>query len=133
MTTLQAILTKHKLFFLLMSLSLLFFLIKGIRYALIDSFVPLIFISLIFISLMTYTSKVKKYFKFSIWNWGILLLVWSSIRLIIPILFAITPNLTETHIREQFVIHEHLISLAMLSIGIYLLKNANKICYNLDQ
>lgn len=122
--------TKHKLFFTLLALSLLFFLIKGIRYMLIDSFVPIIFIVLIILSLITFIYKEKKYFKFAIWNWSILLILWSSIRLIMPILFSLTPNLTETHIREQFVIQEYLISLMLLVIGVYLLRNVKKISYS---
>jgi len=118
--------TKHKLFFTLLSLSLFFFLIKGIRYAFIGSFVPIIFITLISLSLITFANKEKKHFKIAIWNWGLILILWSAVRFVIPILFALTPNLTETHIREQFVIPEFLISFIMLSIGIYLLRNVNK-------
>lgn len=128
--TLMDIINKHKLFFVLLSLSILFFLIKGIRYALIDSVVPLVFITLILFSLITFINNDKKYFRLAIWNWGIILLLWSSFRLIAPILFKLTPNLTETHIREQFTIYEFFISFVMLSIGIYLLKNVKKVDYN---
>lgn len=106
------------LIFLILPLS--FFMVKGIRYAFIGSFIPIIFIALVIsILLLTYRLNAKS-FIIALKSWSIFLVFWSLTRIVIPFLFAITPGLTETHIREQFTIVEFIITIAIFILGIFI-------------
>lgn len=110
----------RKLFFYLLTLSVAFFLFKGIRYALIGSYFPLLFISAVILCLSTFMIKDKKYFRLTVATWSIMLSFWALIRLVLPLLLHFSPQVTETHIREQFTPLEFLVSGVVLALGYYL-------------
>lgn len=110
----------------LVGVSLLFFVIKGIRYALIGSYVPLVFI-LIVIGLLywSFSGSVKTHRRV-LRFWTILILVWSVVRLGLWGYLKVDTNLTESHLREQFGLVQNLISLGMLIAAILTLKEIKK-------
>lgn len=105
---------------LALALSLGFFLVKGVRYALIGSLVPLILIMTVLTILALTSQRSPKWFRRSLRYWGILLILWAVGRLLVEVLFKLTPNITEAHIREQFTILQKLVSILFLVIGIHL-------------
>ena len=118
-TTIQA----NKWFFALLGLSLLFFLIKGLHYVTIGSYLPIVIPVLLLLLLFTLAAKP---WRRLIRTWGVLLILWGLSRLIIELLFQFAP-LTETHIREQFTVIQKLISLISVGVGYYLIKRVKQV------
>lgn len=106
-----------RLNWLLLIGTLTFFLIKGIRYALIGSLTPSIFILVIVLLLLLSGTSSPKWFKRFLKYWGVFLLLWAIGRFLVEILFNISPGITESHIRGQFTIFQNLISALFLIIG----------------
>lgn len=113
---------KNRSFLFVLSVSLLFFIIKGVRYALIDSYIPLLFIFFFSVGFSAWFFNRKKIFKIALGSWGVVLMLWSLMRLAIPILMEVAPGVTEAHIRAQFSVVEVLISLWFLGSGWFLWK-----------
>lgn len=106
----------------LLGLSLLYFLVKGVRYFIIGSFVPLLLIVVVILVLgLTYRGR-RRWFHRALKYWAVLLILWALGRFTIELLFLLNPNLTETHIREQFTVLQKLVSAAFLFTGWSLLK-----------
>ena len=122
-------LIKSKLPHILLSLSMGFFLLRGIRYALIGSYLPL---SFILVCLLTIPISIKfRQLRFVLIRlWAALLLLWGVIRVLIPILFYFSPQVTEAHIRDQFTIIYTIISMCSLAFGIYFWRKAKNIGLN---
>ncbi|WP_299335063.1 hypothetical protein [uncultured Psychroserpens sp.] len=129
MMTKQLLIT-NKHFFIALALSLSLFVFKGIQYAIIGSFVPMIFIlSILLLFFFTFKRSIKSALK-AIKFWAILLIFWAIARLTIQILFYVTPNITETHIRDQFTLIQNIISIFVILLGIYLIKNRSNLVNN---
>lgn len=109
-----------------LALSLGYFLVKGIRYALIGSSIPLIIILLVMATLILSARRSPKWFRRSLRYWGILLLLWAAGRLLVELLFHLVPSITETHIREQFTIFQKVISILFLLVGVHLVRHSKK-------
>jgi|GEM_PF-1070969 len=108
----------HKLFFALLGLSLTFFMVKGIDYALMGSYVPVLVPVLILLLLLILADKPwRRVVRF----WSLLLIFWAGGRLLVELLFQFAP-VTETHIREQFTLIQKFISLSGLVLGFIMFK-----------
>jgi len=118
--------SKSKLLYVMLGISIVFFFAKGLKYLIIGSYIPIIFIlsiiSILYWSLMSNNKFHFKVLKF----WAILIIVWAIVRLGIWLIFQIDVNLTESHIREQFGIFQHIISILMLIIGIGIIRQTNQ-------
>lgn len=112
---------KHKYLGALI-LSLLFFLIRGVIYAWIGSYVPLIFVTVFVITFIYLLIGEAAFAPLIVKVWSWFLIIWGVIRLAIPMMFYIAPNVTESHIRSQFTVLEFLMSILAIGIGIYLFK-----------
>jgi len=109
-------------YLLLLGLTLLFYLLKGITYALIGSYIPFIFIAII-LTLFAYTSKKSpKALRRMIVFWAVVLILWSSIRLLLSIVNFFIMPIPEAHVHAQLGIGGAVFSLIFLIIAIYLLK-----------
>lgn len=109
-------------FYALLIASLGFFLYKGLHYALLGSWVPLLFILLILSCFGMGWRLSTKVLRRVLRLWATLLILWSVARLLIPLSFWLTPGITETHIRDQFTVMQYGLTLAMLLAGTYLLR-----------
>jgi hypothetical protein len=115
-----------KLLYSILGVSLLYFLIKGLEYLLIDSYVPILFIfTVIVIIFWSFSSNQKNHHRI-LKFWAILIIIWSISRLGIWLILEIDLNLTESHIREQFGIFQHIISILMLVIGYGIIKETKR-------
>jgi hypothetical protein len=111
---------------ILLGVSVLFFVIKGVSYALIGSYIPLFFIFIVISGLILSFKKSLKAYDRMIKLWVILIIIWPVVRLIFWVYLEIDTKLTESHLREQFGLVQNLISLAMLVLGITLIRRLKK-------
>lgn len=119
------IISKNKKLYILVILSLIFFIRKGVQYALLGSFGPLLIVAIfLFLFLTSINHNEKKMFLVSK-IWAITLIVWSIIRILISILNYITHTFDEYHLNNQFGIVRICISLIMLLIGVWIFKHSN--------
>lgn len=126
MTKTIAALQNAKPLYGLLGVSLLFFLIKGVKYAWIGSYVPLLFVSAI-IALLAWsiTSSASNHYRIMRF-WAILIIIWALARLSLWLILQIDQNLTESHLREQFGLFQHIISLFMLGIGVFTIRQIKR-------
>ncbi|MDO1502309.1 hypothetical protein Q2T40_19415 [Winogradskyella maritima] len=108
---------------ILTGISIIFFLVKGIQYAIIGSYVPLLIVLIVLGSLYLSFLKSKKAHRAILRIWAVLIIIWAIARFIVWMMFEVDQNLSETHIREQFGIFQHIISIVILIIGIMIFKN----------
>jgi hypothetical protein len=113
---------KFSKLFILTGISIIFFLVKGIQYAIIGSYVPLLMVLIVLGSLYLSFSKSIKAHRAILRIWAVLIIIWAVARFIVWVMFEVDQNLSETHIREQFGIFQHIISIAMLFIGIIIFR-----------
>lgn len=107
--------------------SFLLFVLKGVDYALLGSYVPLIFISVILTMFYLSFSKSVKAHRRVLKFWALLLIVWASVRIGLMLYLYFDSDLTESHLREQFSLVQNIISVIMLIIGIRTLKQLKMI------
>lgn len=117
----------NKIFYVLLALSLGFFLIKGINYLFIGSIFPLLIALFILIIIAISFRSSEKKFRRSIQFWAILLILWASVRVLLGVINAFIKPMHESHINEQMGIVGTLISLSGLFIGVYLIKKVKKL------
>ena len=121
---------KHKTYCIVLLCSVLFFLKKVVQYALLDSYIPMLIIVLIsgLISLSLY---LRKRITFMLRFWSILLIIWSSVRILFFIANTFTKEIAESHLNIYlFGVPAVIISIIFLVMGIYLFRNARKIKHN---
>lgn len=118
--------TSSKSLYLVVGLSLLFFLLKGLNYALIESYIPLLFIIAVIVLLYFSFSASNKAHRRVLRFWAIIILIWAVVRIGLWVYLKIDNNLTESHLREQFGLAQNLISVGMLITGIFILKEIKK-------
>ena len=99
------------------------FLYKGISYLVIGSVVPFVLSLIVMLCVViAFKSQSKRSRRmFRIWGW--LLFFWGVARLSVELLFVFAP-VTETHIREQFVWPQKILSLLAVALGIYIIRKA---------
>jgi len=116
-----------KPFYLLVGCSMTYFLIKGVQYAFIGSYVPLVFIATILsIFIWSFSWNQKQHYG-AVKMWARIIILWALIRIVLSIILQFDHKLTESHLREQFGIFQVGISLVMLGIGIALFINLKRI------
>jgi len=109
--------------FVLFGLSLLFFLRKGVQYALLGSYVPLGF-ALLFTLLLGFSlNGSPRLFHISARLWGMLLITWAVIRLFFSVVSIAVKPLKEYHLTQQFGVAGMVLSVGVLIMGIWLLRN----------
>ena len=115
------------LFTLCLSITLSFFIYKGILYALIGSYVPLLFI-FIMLALLTFSlNKSPKAFNKSVGLWSVLIILWSAVRLLLSMVNQFVKPIPEGHIDGQLGLMGILLSVAFLCAGIYIWRNRKRI------
>lgn len=107
----------------LLVITVLLFFYKGLVFAFLDSFVPLI-ISLIFTGCLI-LSKLRSDASYRIAKkvWAYILLAWSAIRVILAVLIVTTLN--EAYLLDQINLSNLLLTIFLCASAYYLLK-ANK-------
>ena len=117
----------HKSFVIPLVVTLMFFIVKGIQYAVIGSYVPIAFILVIaFVLYISYKTSAKA-FRRMLRFWVFLIILWSVARLFFWVYLEIDTKLTESHLREQFGVFQNILTLGMLVSGILLLKSIKTI------
>lgn len=112
---------------LYLSLSILFFLRKGIQYAAIGSYIPLLIIVGFILVFTLSPQKERVYFIRITKIWAILIIIWSTIRLFISIVhLTIKPFDGSFHLSQQFNSYNLMLSIVMLIFGIFIFKSLNK-------
>jgi cell division protein FtsX len=118
---------KDKVFGLSLAMTLIFFMYKGILYALIGSFVPLLIILTILGLILFSLKKSPKSFKRSIGLWSSLVILWSTVRLLLSATNEFIKPIPEGHIDGQLGSMSVLLSMIFLCAGIYMWKNRKRI------
>ncbi len=108
---------------LLLGLSLLFFLRKGIQYAVLGSYAPLGFVLLFTLLLGFSLNSSPRIFHLSARIWGILLIAWAVIRLFFSVVTLTVKPLNEYHLSQQFGVAGMGLSIGVLILGIWLLRS----------
>ncbi|MEO1516953.1 MAG: hypothetical protein AAFV95_18160 [Bacteroidota bacterium] len=118
---------QNNAFFLVpLVLSLLFFLRKGIQYAMMNRYLPLcILVVLLLLLLLGIQRSERAFFRLSK-IWAILLIFWSIARLFISIVSQVTNTFDEYHLNHQFGLYGVGLSMGMLVIGVMIFRNAKK-------
>jgi len=114
--------SNFKKLYLLLTLSILFFLFKGIQYALIGSFMPIIFIAFVVFLLLLSLKIIGGGHHRVVKIWAGFLIFWSIMRLVLSVVLLVDNNLTEAHLREQFTLEQQLISLFVGLVGYYMFR-----------
>lgn len=111
-----------KMLYALVGVSLCYFLIKGIQYLIIGSYVPMLFILFALGALSWSYNKSGKTHRRALRFWAIVILLWAGVRILLWGYLQIDTKFTESHLREQFSLFQNAISILMLFIGIQILK-----------
>jgi len=107
-------------------LSILFFLRKGIQYASIGNYIPLLIIATLMALLVISIQKRKASFII-VKIWAIILIIWTLIRLLISMVHNIViPFDGSFHMTQQFSGYSFIVSTLMLIIGISMFRSVNK-------
>lgn len=97
-----------------------FFLIKGITYTLIGSYVPLLVIAIILLLIGIGFGKSTKAFRRMISLWSILVILWALVRLLLSMVNLFVKPIPESHVNEQLGITGIILSCTFLFAGFYL-------------
>jgi len=114
------VLTSHQIRIAALILSILFFLMRGIQYALLERYIPL---GIIVTFLILYLASLRinqKYVRWISKAWGLFIITWSIARLIISLISLLTNTFDEFHLINQFGLYGICQSMVMLLIGIIL-------------
>lgn len=117
----------HLFYGIVLAFSLFFFFYKGFSYLVIGSYVPLILISAIMALFIFSSRKSEKSFRKTIGLWAILVIIWSSIRLLLGLVNQFIKPVPESHVAEQFGLFGSLFSLLFLFGAIYLWRYKNRL------
>lgn len=113
-----------RMLYILVGVSLFYFLVKGFQYLLIGSYIPMLFILFAMGILSWVCVKNGKLNRKTLRFWAILLLIWAIARLFLWGYLQFDKKIPESHLREQFSLVQNVISFLMLFIGIYIFKKA---------
>jgi len=108
---------QSKLLYSLIGGSVLYFLIKGCTYVLIGSYLPMLFVLIIILTLWWSLKFSIKRHRLIIKTWAIFIIAWALIRLGLWLVLQIDGSMTESHLREQLGLVQHFVSLLMLAAG----------------
>ncbi|RZT00156.1 hypothetical protein [Aquimarina brevivitae] len=116
---------KSVFYFLILTISVFAFVVKGLVYASLGSFIPLILATGVFALFVIFRTKPKVLSRILFW-WAIGMILWSLIRFLIGGINNFVKPLTENHLHEQLGIQGTIISLLFFVIGILLLRKKNR-------
>ena len=119
----------NKSFNLALILSQLFFLRKGIQYMAIGSIIPMLLGICLLLPLLLFKRHSNVFLAYSR-IWSIIIMFWSSIRILFSIMNAVTDMFDEYHSQSQFGTIGVLISLFMLFLGLVIFRNSKKLIQN---
>ncbi|MCT8338575.1 hypothetical protein MG296_00785 [Flavobacteriaceae bacterium TK19130] len=122
-----SLLKKDVVFGTVITVSLSFFLYKGILYAAIGSIIPLSLILIVLLLFILSLRKSERATKRTIGLWAILLIIWSSVRIALSVINQFVKPIPEGHVAEQLGIMGLIQSLAFLIGALYLWKNKSRI------
>lgn len=125
--TIFSILKKHFIYSTFLGFTLLFFLYKGFGYLIIRSYIPLLLISAIAVLFIWSASNSKMMFRKIINLWAILLIIWSSTRILLSLMNQFVKQVPQSHISEQLGSSDFMLSLLFLSGAIYLLRYKKRV------
>ncbi|MAP54509.1 hypothetical protein [Altibacter sp.] len=120
-------LKRNTIFSVILILSLAYFFYKGIWYLLLGSYVPFILIALILSLLVWSSRKSAKAFRIVIATWSILVLLWSTVRLLLSLTHQFIKPVPEGHVAGQVGVLGTIHSLLFLLGAIYLWKYRKRI------
>ncbi|MEC7753376.1 MULTISPECIES: hypothetical protein [unclassified Roseivirga] len=116
----------HSLPGLALLLTLLFFAYRGVTYAWLGSWLPLALVALVIFLLFFSLQKSAKGFGRALRFWAVLLIIWSSIRLLLSTVNQFLKPVPEAHIAEQLGFLGALTSLLFLFSGIILYRSSSR-------
>jgi hypothetical protein len=125
--TILSILKNHIIYSAFLGFTLLFFLYKGFGYLIIRSYIPLILLLAIVVLFIWGAGNSKKTFKKVINIWAILLIIWSSSRILLSLINQFVKQVPQSHISEQLGTSDFILSLLFLSGAIYLLRYKKRV------
>ncbi|UZR96340.1 hypothetical protein [Chondrinema litorale] len=107
--------------------TLLFFIYKGIIYAFIGSYTPLLIITSVISLFIFGLKKSNKALKRILGFWAVLIILWSITRLLFGFVNMFVKPIPEAHVSAQLGITGTLFSAIFLFFGIYLWRYKNRI------
>lgn len=115
-------LLKDRRLFWALVLSLLFFWRKGIQYALLGSYIPIL-IPLVFTSIiLLLDQKRSNWLAFSIRIWAIAMVLWALVRIAFSSVQLALGAIQEYHIGSQFGIVGMILSFLLLSCAVVMFR-----------
>jgi hypothetical protein len=121
------VIIQNRVFTFCLGTTLLFFLCKGILYALIGSFVPLLFIITILSLFLFSFIKTSGTFARAVTMWSFLLILWSATRILLSFINQFVKHVPEGHIDGQLGLTSNLVSFTILICSLYMLNNRKSI------
>ncbi|WP_298312300.1 hypothetical protein [uncultured Aquimarina sp.] len=113
------------LYSIILIASLVLFLLKGIQYAILESYIP-ISVSVTIVFILYFLRRREKSLNIVIKIWAILMITWSVIRLFIGGVDHFGKELMENHLQENMGVFGILISIIFLIFGFFLLNRKNR-------
>lgn len=123
---------KNIFLFIPLILSLVYFIRKGIQYALMERFGPLVFVGIFIVLFLLSIKTRRKMFAVVSRIWAVIIIVWSIARIFIAIINYFTNTFDEYHLNNQFGNGGMIVSIIMLLLGIMIFKYAHKKRMKLD-
>ncbi|MTI26709.1 hypothetical protein [Fulvivirga kasyanovii] len=117
----------HRLYSLILTLTLIFFLHKGVMYALLGSFVPLLFVLVVSVMFIYKLNKSPKAFSRAIMVWSVILILWAGVRLLLSVVNQFVKPIPEGHVHAQLGLSGSLLSVVFLGFGIFLWRNRGRV------
>lgn len=114
---------KRKPYGFFLAATVLYFIHKGILYASIGSYIPLLTILCITGLMIFCRNHTKKAYSLFVGIWSSLIIVWSVVRLLLWIVDRFIKPIPEAHVHDQFGLFGNLLSFGFLIAGIYLWKH----------
>lgn len=110
-----------------LSLTILFFLRKGIQYAIVGGYIPLLIIIGLVILIGASLQLGNATFRIVLRVWAILLVMWSVARIIISAIhLTVRPFDDSWHMTHQSGFYALVLSFIMLVLGVYIFRNSNR-------
>ncbi len=100
---------------------LLFFIVRGIQFVFIESYAPLILSGVLLILAAVYFSFNGKVSRIAIKAFGLILILYSVIKILLGLLLKIAP-VDSMHASESTSIFYFLVSILVLFVGYYLFR-----------
>lgn len=117
----------HKQLSIVLLLSIFFFLRKGVQYATIGSYAPLLIVIGLMLLLSASAVIGSAAFRFTVRMWAILLLIWSMARISISAIhLSVRPFDDSWHMTHQFSFYELIFSFLILILGVIVFRNSNR-------